>query len=62
MAGVRYRHAAQPLLNALPEFVRFGAQFGVSELLDLGLKRVDRLHFRHQPLDDALVLGPENLT
>ncbi len=26
---------AQPLLNALPEFVRLGAQFGVGELLDL---------------------------
>ena len=33
--------AAQPLLNALPEFVRLGAQFGVGELLYLRLKRID---------------------
>ena len=37
-------NAAQPLLNALAEPVRFRAQFGVAELLDLRLERVDRLH------------------
>jgi hypothetical protein len=52
---------AQPLLNALPEFVRFGAQFGVAELLDLRLKRIDRLDLRHQRFDDPFVLGPKNL-
>src|ERR1035438_300631 len=54
-------NVAQPLLNALPEFVRFGAQFGVAELLDLRLKRIDRLDLRHQRFDDPFVLGPKNL-
>ena len=60
--GVRFvGNACQTLLNALPEFVRLGAQLIVRELLHLRLKRVDRLDPRHQALHFALVLGPENL-
>ena len=54
-------HPAQPFLDALPELVRFGAQFLVRELLHLGLERVDGLYVGHQRLDNALVLRPKNL-
>ena len=51
----------QPFLDALPEFVRLGAQFGVREFLHLGFERVDGLYIGPQRLDDALVLRPKNL-
>jgi hypothetical protein len=59
--GLARSKAAHPLLNALAELVSLGAQFIVRELLDLRFERVDRPNVRHQRLDDALVLGPENL-
>ncbi len=52
----------QAFLDALAEFVRLGAQLFVRELLHLRLKRTDGLDPRHQALQFALVLGPENLT
>ena len=54
--------AGQALLDALPEFVGLGAQLVVRELLHLRLKRIDGLDLRHQALEFALVLGPEDLT
>jgi hypothetical protein len=53
--------AAQALLNALPELVRFGAQFGVGELLHLRLKGIDGRDSGLRVLDVPLVLGPEDL-
>ena len=53
--------AAQPVLNAAAKLVSFGAQLGISELLCLRLKRIDGFYLRHQVLDFALVLGPEDL-
>ncbi len=53
--------AAQPLLNALAEFIRLGAQLFVAELLNLRLQRVDGLHVGHQRLDHTLVLRAKNL-
>jgi hypothetical protein len=49
-------------LDALPELVGFGAQFGVGELLHLRFERSDGLDLGHQALDDPLVLGSKNLT
>ncbi len=61
--GVRLvGQTGQAFLNALAEFVRLGAQLVVRELLHLRLKRTDGLDPRHQALQFALVLGPENLT
>ena len=61
--GVRLvGETGQAFLDALTEFVRLGAQLVVRELLHLRLKRTDGLHPRHQALQFALVLGPENLT
>ena len=61
--GVRFvRETGQALLDALAEFVRLGAQLVVRELLHLRLKRTDGLDPRHQALQFALVLGPEDLT
>ena len=60
--GLRFFwQASQAFLNALPEFFRLGAQLVVRKLLHLRLKRIDGLDLRHQPLQLALVLGPENL-
>jgi hypothetical protein len=50
-AGLVWRtlgKAAQPLLDALPEHVGLGEQFGIGQLLDFGLKRIDGVHLRHQ--------------
>ena len=52
----------QTLLNTLPEFVGLGAQLVVRKLLHLRLKRINSLDLRHQTLQFALVLGPEDLT
>ena len=51
----------QPLLDALPELICFGAQFGVGKLLHLRFEGVDRLDPGHQALDDPLVLCPKDL-
>ena len=60
--GVRFvGNTGQALLDALPEFVRLGAQLVVRKLLHLRLKRIDSLDLRHQALQFALVLGPEDL-
>jgi hypothetical protein len=48
-------------LNALPKPISLGTQFGVRELLHLGLKLVDSPNLRHERLDDTLVLCAENL-
>ena len=55
-------NGGQTRLNALPEFFGFGAQLVVRELPHLRLKRIDSLDLRHQALQFALVLGPEDLT
>jgi hypothetical protein len=53
---------AESLLDALPELVRLGAQFGVAELLHLRLERIDGRDIGHRGLNETLVLGPKNLT
>ena len=53
--------SARRVLDASPKFVSLGAQLVVGELLHLLLKGVDGLDVRHQTLQFALVLGPENL-
>ena len=53
--------AAEPVLDALAEFVGLGAQFVVGQLLHRRLERVDGLDLGQQALYFALVLGPENL-
>ena len=61
--GVRFvGKAGQTLLDALTEFVGLGAQLVVRELPHLRLESVDGLDLRHQALEFALVLGPEDLT
>jgi hypothetical protein len=51
----------EPLLNALPEFIRPGAQLVVGELLHLRLKGIDGPDLGHHALDDPLVFGPKDL-
>ena len=59
--GVRLvRNRAEAFLDAAAEFVSFGAQLLVRELLHLGLEHVHSLDARHQTLDFALVSGAEN--
>ena len=51
----------QALLNPFSEFVGFRAELVVGKLLHLRFEGVDRLDVGPQRLDNALVLGPENL-
>ena len=48
-------------LYCLAEFVGFGAQRLVRELLHLRLKRIDGRDSRQQALDLAFILGAKNL-
>ena len=54
-------NACQTGLDALPELVSLGTQLVIRDLLHLRFKRIDGLDPRHQMLQFALVLGPENL-
>ena len=49
-----------PLLDLGAEFVGFGAQLLIGELLDLRLERVDLRYPGHQPLDLAFVASTKN--
>src|SRR5271156_1732274 len=54
-------NTGQAFLYSQAELVRLRAQLLISELAHFGLKHVDGLDPRHQALNLALVLGPENL-